>query len=232
MDKSCTKGRVIRTLTVISFSIFFYQISSAEPIIKEADSPRQSWYATIMGGGSYSTGWNLPARISAVTGVAGRVSGETGWNASVAFGRQHGPWRLEGQLLYMEHTDRNISVTGIAPAGFAFDWDTKVGAAMANLYLDFHNYHGPLKPYIGAGIGVAHVRNRTTIGAAALPNMNFGGSNNELAYQGIAGVTYNYSNSGFISLDYRYFTTNRVRFTGNRFKSQSINLGISQRFDI
>ncbi len=100
--------------------------------------------------------------------------------------------------------------------GRCFDvYNGKVGAAvfMANGYADLGTWYG-ITPYIGAGVGLAHVRfaNLTDIGVQ--PGGGFGfaqnGSQTNFAWALMAGLGYNVTNNLKLEFGYRYLNMGRV----------------------
>ncbi len=72
-------------------------------------------------------------------------------------------------------------------------------AGMVNGYYDIHNT-SKWTPYVGAGIGLAHVTDSDV-------------DDNVFAYQGMAGVGYTVSETSDLVLGYRYFATEDPEYT-------------------
>jgi outer membrane protein OmpA-like peptidoglycan-associated protein len=92
---------------------------------------------------------------------------------------------------------------------------------MANGYYDF-DFGSPFVPYVGAGVGLA------LIDADFNPSGGgrfFDSTKAAFAYQGIAGVAYNFMPNMAATLEYRYFGTQGKTFQDNgvRIKSDSNN---------
>lgn len=108
-------------------------------------------------------------------------------------------------------------------------------AFMGNVLYDIDT-GSPITPYIGVGAGIAQVkadaRNNLT-GAAAY---SFNDTDWVFAYQGIAGVSYSFTNNLAATLDYRYFDTVDPKFKGpngrveGEYASHSILLGLRYSF--
>lgn len=135
---------------------------------------------------------------------AGRVSTkykDDGWMAGAALGKRMGPWRAELEGLHQENTAKTVELNGANPGGG--DGHAKLNALMANGYYDFGN--GRFKPYIGGGVGAANVKMdkiRNNVGQFADDD------DNVLAYQGMAGVSYELNPCWSINAEYRYLGTN------------------------
>jgi OOP family OmpA-OmpF porin len=76
-------------------------------------------------------------------------------------------------------------------------------SGMVNGLYDFQT-GGPLKPYLGLGIGVSRLRYNdvTPIGGTAISDRD-----TVFAYQGIAGLSYDLGDNVALTTDYRYFRT-------------------------
>jgi len=87
---------------------------------------------------------------------------------------------------------------------------------MANGYYDF-DFGSPFVPYIGAGVGVALLDSELKGGGG-----KFSDFNTQFAYQGIAGVSYNFSPNLAANLEYRYLGNTKPTFKDN---------GVSLKYD-
>ena len=85
-------------------------------------------------------------------------------------------------------------------------------AAMANLYYDF-NAGGVIVPYIGAGAGIAFVK-ESALGAQD--------NTTAFAYQGIIGVGYNIDSQFRVNLEGRYFGTSTPTLQGQGFQNNNL----------
>ncbi|MCW2247521.1 outer membrane protein OmpA-like peptidoglycan-associated protein [Azospirillum fermentarium] len=90
----------------------------------------------------------------------------------------------------------------------------------------------PITPYIGVGAGIAQVKATGDDGAG----YRFSDTDWVFAYQGIAGVSYSFTNNLAATLDYRYFDTVDPKFKGplgrveGEYASHSILLGLRYSF--
>jgi outer membrane protein OmpA-like peptidoglycan-associated protein len=104
---------------------------------------------------------------------------------------------------------------------------------MANGYYDF-DFGSPFVPYIGGGVGVALVD--ADFGSSG-GSRYFESTKAKFAYQGIAGVAYNFAPNMAATLEYRYlgtqgpvFKDNGVRIKGDDNNNHSILVGLRYTF--
>jgi len=87
----------------------------------------------------------------------------------------------------------------------------QIATFMGNVLYDFNNFQTPwipLTPHIGAGIGFAHVWDRSVA-----PNgNNVSGDTNRLAFQAIGGLDYSLTPNQKIGVDYRYLVVHDASF--------------------
>jgi outer membrane protein OmpA-like peptidoglycan-associated protein len=84
--------------------------------------------------------------------------------------------------------------------------------AMANVYYDF-NAGGQIVPYIGAGAGIAFIKNS---------QLNLQDNTTAFAYQGIIGVGYNIDSQFRVNLDGRYYGTTTPTTIGQGYSNNNI----------
>ncbi len=129
---------------------------------------------------------------------------KTGAGGTFGIGAKYDSFRVEGEALYLSTNIDGFQTS--AGASGRLDTDVKVAAFMANGYIDI-NTGTALTPYVGAGLGVAHA----TFSTAGIDDA----SDDVLAYQALAGVSYNIDPHNSISLGYRYFATNDLSIGGS-----------------
>jgi OmpA-OmpF porin, OOP family len=78
----------------------------------------------------------------------------------------------------------------------------RVGTAMVNLYYDVHLFDGGLLPWVGAGLGAAHIDYEID---EATGTLNGQDTTWAFAYQFMAGVTFPVSEGISMSVGYRFF---------------------------
>jgi len=170
------------------------------------------------------------------TEVGWETDFDTGFVVSGAIGKAYGSFRGELELAYQTNdigSHASVSAAGIPldseDAGVLITGSSNIGISvgdlvadgqgdvsnlfvMANAYYDF-NTGGPLKPYIGAGIGVSFVD--VDYSPSATPIIRDEATS--FAYQGIAGVAYEVSPSVDLLLAYRYRATTDVSVEADLF---------------
>ncbi len=108
--------------------------------------------------------------------------------------------------------------------------DAQAGTVMANFYYDMDVFGGDVVPWLGAGLGGAHVEYNVTD-----PLGVFSGNDKAwiFAYQLMAGLTFPIGEGWSLTASYHYFTTeefDRTGTTGEVFKTDltqhSVDLGI------
>ena len=113
-------------------------------------------------------------------------------------------WELE--VSGRESTVKHDSA-GTTPVG-ATENPSQTTAFMTNVYYDLRN-RSAITPYVGAGVGDAYVRNARfyTSGGQASGHLSAW----TLAYQFMAGISYDLTDTVGLNLGYRYFTGPDVR---------------------
>jgi OmpA-OmpF porin, OOP family len=131
----------------------------------------------------------------------GKDTFETGWGLGGVGGYNFGTWRLEGEFVYRTSDFiEYISDSGeVDPAGGQMT--SKL--LMANGYYDFRKVSSSVIPFIGAGIGVANVR-ETAYDPPGGPKV-VDDNDYVFAWQAIAGVGFSISKHITIDVSYRYF---------------------------
>lgn len=121
--------------------------------------------------------------------------------AAAGFGfASHDGWRVEGEVSWLRSDIDTIG--GVATGG-----DAEVWAAMANLYYGIDTGTAAT-PYLGGGIGMARA-SMSNIAAAGGTVDDF---DTTLAWQAAAGVDFPLTDAMTLSLEYRYFVVDGLRF--------------------
>jgi opacity protein-like surface antigen len=162
-----------------------YSNSAAATVADTSPSAGYSSDSTFLGmEGPYvqfQGGWNK-------TDDEGAADYDSGWVAGVAAGGKM-PWaRGEVEVSY-----RNNDVDTVG-GGDVDSW-----ALMGNAYWDIET-GSAITPYLGVGIGAAHV-DFDTVG---------GDDSWEFAYQGMAGASFAVAPETALGVEYRYFATTEV----------------------
>ena len=90
---------------------------------------------------------------------------------------------------------------------------------MVNGYYDFE-FGSPIVPYIGAGVGVAMINQQWKAGGSTFSDFD-----TAFAYQGIAGVSYNFAPNLAANLEYRYLGTTATTFSDGGVSVKSDSTG-------
>jgi opacity protein-like surface antigen len=110
--------------------------------------------------------------------------------------------RAEAEVSYRSNDVDTHKLNGSALAGSAGDIEST--AAMVNLLVDFSE-QSSFSPYLGGGLGFAHVET-DGFGVSTIPNVLSGGES-VLAFQVMVGASWDISQSAEIFGEYRYFAT-------------------------
>jgi opacity protein-like surface antigen len=130
--------------------------------------------------------------------------------------------------------DRNLLLPASQGSVFAADGQVDMSLAMANLYYDFQISGSPVLPWVGIGVGGAHVNYSFVYdyGDPAAPAAAKD-SDWQFAYQLMAGVTMPVGKTTSMSLGYRYLKTEEMVFVdayANEFRTDltnhSVDLGL------
>ncbi len=161
---------------------------------------------------------------------------DTGFAIAGALGKRKGNFRGELEVAYQNnnvgtHTDvavgggpigtedAGVLVTGAGNLGVSVadlvadgQGDVQTVFVMANVFYDLDT-GGPLKPYIGGGVGVGFVDVNYAPSATTIIDDN----STEFAWQAMAGVAYEVSPSTDLYVGYRYRNTSDVTVTASLF---------------
>lgn len=127
------------------------------------------------------------------------ISGFIGYSWDLA---ERGAVRLEGELAYRTNDVDSLSFNGNNQAILAGQTDSFSG--LVNVYYDITQYSEKWHPYIGGGIGFAHVSKDVVYGAGGA---NIVDEDTVFAYQFIAGVTYKASDKFDVFVEGKYLGT-------------------------
>lgn len=172
----------------------------------------------VLGGAGLSLLEDSDTRGSA----SGSHDFEPGWLGLGAIGYAFpSGFRVEGEVGYRRNNVDN-------GPGRAEAW-----SVMGNALYDF-NTGTRFTPYVGAGIGGA----RLNFSNVATGSTSVDDSDTVLAYQGLAGVTYQLNTNVNLDLGYRYFTTEKPSFrtraggsVESDYDDHAVMLGLRYRFN-
>ncbi len=134
---------------------------------------------------------------------------DSGSGFGVTLGRDFGQVRGELEYTMRSNDIESHSLNG-SPTLPGSKGEVQTDALMINAYYDFPA-SGTISPYIGAGIGMASV-DVENFGVTPIPNV-LNDSDDQLAYQLMAGVSANVSDGWQLFAEYRYFATDDIDVT-------------------
>ena len=188
------------------------------------DTPPYRWYFGLKGGMS------LPSKI-AIKGQDVDWKGDFDPSASVggAFGyRFYGPLRAEAELGYRGYPADSAHYGRIKEDNVSGDY--RMFSFMGNLYGDLsgHKLGLPLSPYIGAGVGMAHIETRKLrLG----PTGWVDGERRVFAYQGMVGASLPLSKNIRMLFEYVHFRTGSATVTLGEDRTVTADFGGSKSHD-
>jgi OmpA-OmpF porin, OOP family len=187
----------------------------------------------VAGSGWYVSGSTGLAILEQSTSHGGGSHFDTtadnpGFDVNGALGKELGNgFRAEAEISYRQIGLDHITSYGPPGSGGA-SGDTSALSLMGNGYYDFDT-GGPIKPYVGVGIGGARVSmSNVAVHGNALVNDD----DVDFAYQAMAGVGYQVTPQGTLFVGYRYFAVDDPTFNtsvgsrvGSDFASHNIEVG-------
>jgi OOP family OmpA-OmpF porin len=154
------------------------------------------------------------------TDIDGKSKYNVGPAGDVYLGYDFGSFRADAEVSIRTNDLDKAKIDGVGT--FSKNGHLRTIGIMANGYYDF-DFGSPFVPYIGGGVGVAliqaKIRDRDGNGGIGT---DFDDFNTQFAYQGIAGVSYNFSPNLAANLEYRYLGNTEPKFKDN---------GVSLKYD-
>lgn len=224
--------------------------------LASAATPIGGLYSSLFGGYSY-----LPDNISKIRHDFrfNRASFNNGYNAGGRFGFQSGHMRYEGEVTYTTASASSYNADAF-PLPFQLTRNrthfrhsrgrTQAGFGMANVYHDFPEMVPCISPFLGAGLGYGWVEtsltrhrdalldNRQVLAFIANPlfrdldrGRHIKASGGGFAYQGTAGLTFNFQENWALNVAYRYVATTRIRDLGKTFQGHLGSVGVVYRYN-
>ena len=190
------------------------------------------WYVGAQTGFNY-----VPKMSDGINGVDVESKFDPGVGILGQVGYGFGQIRLEGELGYRYNKTDTVEMLNQRVSGSG---SARATTMMLNALYDF-NTGTPWTPYIGAGVGGAYV-NMNSVRARDNTFATVDDSDLVFAYQGIAGVSYDFTNNLAIKADYRYLGTQSGKFdvtdnAGNsgtledNYTSHSLMVGFTYKFN-
>lgn len=201
-----------RKFIIALFALFSFNINAATPF----GGP----YINLFGG--YAA---IPSNVE--TGGFNNVHYQAGYDAGGSLGYKSGPFRYEIQLAYLYASVSTFEFNGVTQT--TTTGRTGGGTIMLDLIYDFENLNTALAPYLGIGVGGARIDTKLN---SSLPSTTaYQNQRSMFAYQGLAGVTYNFSESISTDLHYRYVITTNNQSFNRVFQGHLFNLGVTYRYN-
>lgn len=216
-----------------------------------ADNPQSliNFYNALINTPGYSPlvtlslpGYNL------LDGVAtkGKLNQSVGGDFALQVGYRLCNFRFEGELLFNYSPYSFLKLGGVnirrhvTPTNpISLSGESVFGAGLFNTYYDFYDEENDPTwvPYIGLGVGYSYIRNTVNLTVPYLFTSplteGIKASKSAPIGQIILGLSYYYSDTLGIGLDYRYITTTSLNFVGfsSRAQAHTINLGFNYWFE-
>ncbi|KTD70414.1 MULTISPECIES: outer membrane protein [Legionella] len=206
----------------------FFSASLLASSIAAAATPVNGWYGSVFGGYAY-----LPNNVS-IHFLGDLIeltdaSYHNGFNAGVRLGYQSNPIRYELEYTYIQAKTRRFKFDDVLQSGISGEARSNVG--MINLYYDFSDAILPtISPFLGVGIGAATTK-ITLNSTGPFDGISFNAKANSFAYQGTAGLTFNFEENWALNASYRYLATSGSDDFGRKFQAHLGDVGVVYRFD-
>ena len=187
--------RLFITTAVAALAIAGAASAQTAPAAKPAQQATSGQYISVSGGliGKTDYDYGFAGGYKAKTDVDSGAQGAIAWGSTVG-----GAWRAEIALGYRSQNNDTVVTQNGATLGTT-DGKIKTFSVDINAYYDFP-VAGPVKPYLGAGVGVAQVKFSDDL---------IDDKGDALTLQGIAGASFAVSPT--ISL----FAEGRYQYTGS-----------------
>ena len=191
-----------------------------------ATVPIDGWYSNVFGGYSY-----IPNNLSIYRNgyYFSNDSFQSGYNVGGRFGYKSNPLRYEGEVTYINGDLSSFKLNNARQSNV--DGSINDVAVMANIYYDFPEAIRGIEPYLGFGIGYNWVRTTFTSKIPTGILTSYSNSDTSFAYQGLAGLSFNYIEYLSLNIEYRYLGTNTITYLGKIFQTDMVSAGVTYRFD-
>lgn len=199
-------------------------LSTSAAFASTADEPK--WYTSAFGGSTYLSS-NVKTYYYGY--LLSDVHYLNGYNVGGSIGYKTKPLRYEFQYTYFNANTDQYSVNYI-PA-LRIDGGTKATLLMGNVYYDFPEMFASISPFLGVGLGYGFM-DATLNSTSRFKRPHFNTNQNSPAYQGIAGLTYNFSKKFAINATYRYTSSTNTSHWGKPLQAQIVSAGVVYRFDL
>lgn len=201
--------------------------------------PLEGWYAGLLIGPSqaFDLNFNLTNPFTRLRNP-GELNYSTGINVGGQLGYRYDKFRSEIQYLFNKNNFDtvqmgNISINSTMDVnGASLVGHTNFSMAMFNTYYEFYKEEVEVRlvPYIGLGIGYGAVNNSLQLYYFQTQIYEKKATGYSPMGQAIAGLSYFFTDSSSVSLDYRYLTTPQHQSLNSTISIQSINLVLNFSF--
>lgn len=231
----------------------FFLFSFLYGSILHAVNPPRGWYAGVFLGPTMTNKMTYPFK-NPLTGTndSGTMKYNVLGNVGVDLGYRINKFRAEGEFFFNASPYDSLQLGSVviphttgknAPAStteptletLGMKGYTYTSALLVNGFYDFFSYcEGCFwAPYVGAGIGYAHIvnnikfyNNDSAIGGSMTSN-----EVNKPAAQAIVGVNYFVDDFASFGIDFRYFATQKIDHFETGLRIASVNFTVAGSFD-
>lgn len=190
-----------------------------------AQTPVDGWYSSVFGGYTY-----LPNNLFATyyDDFYNNANYRGGYNVGGRVGFQSTPLRYELEYTFLNVGAKEFDVNETPQDGVS--GFSSANLFMANVYYDFRDVLPAVSPFLGAGIGYAYLQTSlNSTGPAG--STYFSANDSAFAYQGTAGLTFNFSENYAVNVAYRYTATAQADGIGSAFQANMVSAGGIYHFD-
>ena len=228
-------GRRARRFAACAFALALLCAPGARAETPSDNGGPSDWYVSL-------SGFHVMPRDSDTSRSTqfGRVTGDAEYDNSAAFSAAVGRHVMDNVRLELEVGYSAVDVAGMTnlrvdgrlvdvPYGLTGDSDVWTFAVAAAY--DFPT-QGPVRPYVGAGIGIAHHDTNTTFTFAGVEPITETGDDTVWTYHLRAGLGYQLSETVIVYGGYRYIGAQDAEIRGTRSTSASdaLEAGVRIRF--
>ena len=224
-----------RPFSACAFALFLLGAWSTHAETAPVDNEHSDWYAAL-------SGFHAIPRDSDTSRPTelGLLTGETEYAGLAAFSAAVGTYVTENVRLELEVGYAPVNIEALTnlrldghPVGvpYSLTGDSDVWTLTLAASYDFPT-QGPVRPYVGAGLGIAHHETRTTFTFAGNESVAESGDDTVLSYHLRGGIGYELSDTAVVFAGYRYTGARDIEIGGTRSPSVSdaLEAGVRIRF--
>ena len=209
--------------------------SGAHAETHSVDDGPSDWYMAL-------TGFHVMPRDSDTSRSTqfGRITGDAEYGSSAAFSAAVGRHLMDNVRLELEVGYSPVDIDGmtnlrvdgrLVDAAYGLTGESDVWTVTVGAVYDVPT-QGPLRPYVGAGVGIARHDTKTTFTFAGAEPTTETGDDTVVSYHLRAGIGYEVSDTVVFYGGYRYIGAQDVEIAGTRSTSASdaLEAGLRIRF--